>query len=188
MGFIFDPSRRQEAQVRIQKIMTETKRELEKAVPFAMEPVVYDFSINENGTYADLLNGSKALMPAGYYTSAVPDLLRKKTSELTPYRRSELEQFGKAVRIDPTLGGMVQTLFDRLLPGEDASDRPAKAWLRYCMLMDLIRFNTSRFVLTCAAAVSGLPRTNFPPTARYRTLNLGMWLTWRARAQRRNVN
>ena len=30
--------------------MSETKRQLERAVPFAMEPVVYDFAINERGT------------------------------------------------------------------------------------------------------------------------------------------
>jgi hypothetical protein len=28
---------------------------MERAVPFAMEPVVYDFAINERGTHAELL-------------------------------------------------------------------------------------------------------------------------------------
>jgi hypothetical protein len=36
--------------------MTRTKRELEAALPFAMEPVVYDFAINERGTWAELLD------------------------------------------------------------------------------------------------------------------------------------
>ena len=36
-----------------------TKRELEHALPFAMEPVVYDFAINERGTWADLLAGRR---------------------------------------------------------------------------------------------------------------------------------
>ena len=35
----------------------------EHALPFAMEPVVYDFAINERGTCADLLAGERALMP-----------------------------------------------------------------------------------------------------------------------------
>ena len=35
--------------------MTDTKRRLERAVPFAMDPVVYDFAINERGTWRDLL-------------------------------------------------------------------------------------------------------------------------------------
>ena len=119
MGFIFDPTRREEAQTRLQEIMREAKRELEKAVPFGMEPVVYDFSINENGTVAELLVGEDALLPPGYYTDAVPNLLRKETRELTPFRRAELDQFGKAVRQKPILSGMVQTLFDRLLPNDD---------------------------------------------------------------------
>lgn len=44
MGFIFDPSRKAEAQDRNLGIMSETKRQLESAVPFAIEPVVYDFA------------------------------------------------------------------------------------------------------------------------------------------------
>ena len=122
MGFIFDPSRRDEAKICLQQIMQETKHELEKAVPFAMDPVVYDFSINENGTFGELLIGERALMPSGYYTDAVPGLLRKEPRELSAFRRAELDQFGRAVRKNPTLGGMVQTLFDRLLPDDDTGD------------------------------------------------------------------
>ena len=122
MGFIFDPACRQEAQTYLQIIMDVTKRELEKAVPFAMQPVVYDFAINEQGTVAELLSGELALMPAGYYSNAVPDLLRKEPWELTPSRRAELDQFGRAVRTNPVLVGMVQTLFDKLLPQNRSDD------------------------------------------------------------------
>ncbi len=116
MGFIFDPGRKEEAQNRLQTIMSEAKRELETAVPFAMEPVVYDFAINEKGTFADLLQGDAALMPPGYYTLSLPGLLRKETRDLSAGRRAELDRFGEAARNEPELGGMVQTLFDRLLP------------------------------------------------------------------------
>ena len=37
--------------------MSATKRNCEHALPFAMDPVVYDFAINERGTFADLLAG-----------------------------------------------------------------------------------------------------------------------------------
>jgi len=47
MGFIFAPERRREGQERLQEIMLTAKRELETALPFAMDPVVYDFAINE---------------------------------------------------------------------------------------------------------------------------------------------
>lgn len=116
MGFIFAPERKAEAQGRLQEIMSETKRELQHALPFAMEPVVYDFAINENGTFADLLAGGNALMPAGYYALTVPGLLRQDQRTLSPLRRAELDKFGAACRTRPELRGMVQTLFDAMLP------------------------------------------------------------------------
>ncbi|MES2568512.1 MAG: UTP--glucose-1-phosphate uridylyltransferase, partial [Verrucomicrobiota bacterium] len=116
MGFIFAPHRKAEAQERLQAIMSTTKRELQNALPFAMEPVVYDFAINENGTFADLLEGADALMPPGYYTLTVPDLLRQELRSLSSVRRLELDKFGAACRTRPELRGMVQTLFDVMLP------------------------------------------------------------------------
>ncbi|MBX3057531.1 MAG: UTP--glucose-1-phosphate uridylyltransferase [Anaerolineae bacterium] len=117
MGFIFAPGRKAEAQDRLQTIMSQTKRGLETAVPFAMEPVVYDFAINERGTWAEWLSGDAALMPPHYYTLTVPALLRKDAWELPPTRRAELDHFAAASRTRPELGGTVQALFDRLLPG-----------------------------------------------------------------------
>ena len=43
MGFIFEPGQKMEAQQRMQEIMGITKRELEKALPFAIEPVCVRF-------------------------------------------------------------------------------------------------------------------------------------------------
>ena len=74
MGFIFAPARKAEAQERLQAIMSATKRELQHALPFAMEPVVYDFAINEHGTFADLLAGRGCADAAGYYALTVPEL------------------------------------------------------------------------------------------------------------------
>jgi REP element-mobilizing transposase RayT len=125
MGFIFAPEKKSAAQQRLQEIMSAAKRELQHALPFAMEPVVYDFAINESGTLADLLEGQAALMPQGYYALAVPGLLRQELHALSPLRRAELDKFGAACRTRPELRGMVQTLFDVLLPRgktESASD------------------------------------------------------------------
>ncbi len=116
MGFIFAPARKAEAQQRLQAIMSETKCELSAALPFAMEPVVYDFAINERGTWADLLDDATALMPPGYYSMIVPPLLRQEWRALSPLRRAELDKFGAACRTKPELRGMVQTLFDAMLP------------------------------------------------------------------------
>jgi len=116
MGFIFDPRRKAEGQVFLQDVMSRTRRELQDALPFAMEPVVYDFAINPRGTWAELLADDKAVLPAGYYARIVPGLLRRDPRSLTPLRRAELDRFGAACRNNPELAGMVQTLFDRLFP------------------------------------------------------------------------
>ena len=63
-----------------------------------------------------LCAGDDALMPPGYYTQTVPALLRLEPRQLTAFRRAELDRFSEAARNEPELAGMVQALFDRLLP------------------------------------------------------------------------
>jgi len=116
MGFIFAPNRKAEAQEFLQQTMTTARRELQHALPYAMEPVVYDFSINERGTYCQLLNGPEALLPSDYYAAMVPQWLRTEPRKLTSARRAELDFFGAACRTHPDLSGMVEKLFDRLIP------------------------------------------------------------------------
>ncbi|HEV2390889.1 MAG TPA: UTP--glucose-1-phosphate uridylyltransferase [Verrucomicrobiae bacterium] len=116
MGFIVAPEKKAMAQERLQEIMRGAKRELEQALPFAMDPVVYDFAINERGSVAELFEGSAALMPSGYYTLIAPGLLRLDRHSLSTLRRAELDKFGAACRTRPELGGVVQTLFDVMLP------------------------------------------------------------------------
>ena len=123
MGFIFAPHRKQEAQARLQEIMSATKRELQHALPFAMEPVVFDYAINEHGTFADLLAGDAALMPHGYYALTVPQLVRQDRQDLPLARRAELDTVGAAARTRPELRGLVQNLFDALLPRGRAETR-----------------------------------------------------------------
>ncbi|MEY2410459.1 MAG: hypothetical protein QOF48_3129 [Verrucomicrobiota bacterium] len=131
MGFIFAPHRKTEAQARMQQIMSAARRELQHALPFAMEPVVYDFAINERGTFCELLEGETALMPSGYYSLIVPALLRTERQALSPLRRSELDKFGAACRAKPELRGVVQTLFDAMLPraGDDSGGQQTLATL-----------------------------------------------------------
>lgn len=117
MGFIFAPHAKAAAQDFLHTMMRDTKRELESALPFAMEPVVYDFAINERGTVSELLGADVAMMPPGYYAMMVPHWLRSDASGLTLLERVELERFGATVRSSSnTMPGMVHTLFDRLLP------------------------------------------------------------------------
>ena len=54
MGFIFDPDIKAEASSLLGDIMIQTKREMESYIPFAMDPVVFDYTVNERGTVAEL--------------------------------------------------------------------------------------------------------------------------------------
>lgn len=116
MGFIFAPERKRLAQQRLLEIMADTKRELEHALPFAMEPVVYDFAINERGTVAEFLAADEALLPPAYYGLTVPRILRHELHTLPAPRRAELDRLAAACRNKPAYGGVVQDLFDRLIP------------------------------------------------------------------------
>ena len=66
MGFIVDPDAKSEALDVLGDIMLKTKKQMEHALPFAMDPVVYDFSVNEVGTSADWYDGA----------NIIPDFLR----------------------------------------------------------------------------------------------------------------
>jgi len=116
MGFIVEPQHKARAQERLGAVMSELKRDLENALPFAMEPVVYDFAINERGTWADFLSGAEALLPSAYYSLHVPNWLRVDPQTLSPERRAEISKFSTACHTRPELSGMMSTLFDRLLP------------------------------------------------------------------------
>ncbi|MDB5292549.1 MAG: ugp, partial [Phycisphaerales bacterium] len=116
----------------LQETMSAVKRDLQNALPFAMEPVVYDFAINPHGTFAALLDDDKALLPAGYYAFMAPQWLRTDPRQLSPLRRAELDRLGAACREDTGLRGMVETLFDRLIPrsrGEGARSQNLSAML-----------------------------------------------------------
>jgi hypothetical protein len=127
MGFIFAPKQKAAAQDFLQETMLAIKKDLEHALPFAMQPVVYDFAINSHGTFAQLLASDKALLPAGYYAFMAPQWLRTDPRQLSPLRRAELDRFGSACRTDPALAGMVETLFDRLLPRGKSDGGPARS-------------------------------------------------------------
>ena len=92
MGFIFDPKVKQEAQDWLSETMVATKRDLQTALPFAMDPVVYDFQINDDGTSADLMTGDRADLPDRYYALVLPGLLRIAPRDLSPQRRQDLQR------------------------------------------------------------------------------------------------
>lgn len=96
--------------------MSELKNDLKDSVPFAMEPVVYDFEINEKGSFAELLENEKAIMPGGYYSIITPGLIKKESRELSALQRTELEELSNIARTDKNYSGLLNSLFDIILP------------------------------------------------------------------------
>ena len=116
MGFLFDPSQKSEAQIRLEEIMKEQKKRFEKGIPFAIEPVVYDFSINEKGTWSEILTNADALMPKQYYALMIPSIIRQDPHTITQEQRNELEHFTFICKTNPSYEGMFQQIIDRILP------------------------------------------------------------------------
>ncbi len=116
MGFMFEPSVKKRAQEQLQVILNETKKIFEKAVPFAMDPVVYDFSINDKGSVSSLLSGQKALMSQWYYILRSPALLKKEINALTPGQRNELQHLGQQSKSGKHYTQLVSGLYERMIP------------------------------------------------------------------------
>jgi len=124
MGFIVAPHRKAEAQAFLQETMHVAKAELESALPFAMEPLVYDFAINERGTWCEVLPAAQALMPPEYYGMMVPDWIRQDVRTLSPQVRAELERFGTACQAQPAMARTVDTVLQRLIPQSGDREGP----------------------------------------------------------------
>jgi hypothetical protein len=139
MGFIFDPSVKKAAQEQLQVILGETKRIFEKAVPFAMDPVVYDFSINEKGSVSSLLTGQKALMSQWYYILRSPALLKKDLSALTAGQRNELQHLGQQSKTGTSYSQLVSGLYERMIPRVESE---AKGGQSLSELLDSYGFDT----------------------------------------------
>ena len=116
MGFIFDPQVKKKAMESLQIILQETKKKFEKAVPFAMDPVVYEFSINEKGSESILLTKDKALMSQWYYILRSPALLKKDINSLTPGQRNELQHLGQQSKSGKSYNQLVAGLYERMIP------------------------------------------------------------------------
>ncbi len=124
MGFVFDPAAKPLALERMPDILRNAKRAMESSFPFGVEPVVYDFQVNENGTVAALHTGDDALMSVPYYLLRAPQELRKETRLLSAERRAELTRFARAHR-DQT-----DALLERMIPREAASADTPESGLR----------------------------------------------------------
>jgi hypothetical protein len=166
MGFIFAPERRAEAQAHLLEIMLTTKRELQSSLPFAMDPVVYDFAINEHGSVAALLTGDAALLPVEFYQQSVPACLRRDARDLTPRERADLQQFTHAARTEPAFANAFPTLLDRLLPTDHSANRASRQLDDLLLENGFDRAQHEQIRADLRAGRIGLAMNRLPPTTR----------------------
>ena len=98
MGFIFDPAVREAAGDWLATEMVRIKRELQTSLAFAMDPVVYDFSINDDGSKCQVRRGDDAMMSPRYYAMMLPRWLRTPLRDLPPDRRREMARIAAGTR------------------------------------------------------------------------------------------
>ncbi|WP_422925615.1 UTP--glucose-1-phosphate uridylyltransferase [Singulisphaera sp. PoT] len=129
MAFFVAPHRQAGFRKTIGEIMSRVKGSLDDALPFAMEPVVYDFQVNPHGTFAELQSGSDAMMPPRYYTLQVPQMIAQGGASLDPLRMADVDHFANQSRDTGELLRVFRTMINNLFPvTRSASDPAAASW------------------------------------------------------------
>jgi hypothetical protein len=129
MCLMVAPHRRDAFRDEILNVMGTAKRNLEEALPFAMDPVVYDFRINPRGTHAQRHDGDDALMPARYYALQVPELVRQDPGAISFLRRAEIDEFTARSTHPGETHSMLRSVVGNLFRvGDAASQRERLAW------------------------------------------------------------
>jgi hypothetical protein len=127
MAFFVAPHRHDEFQDQIAAIMKRVKSKLDDALPFAMEPVVYDFRINPNGTYATLDAGNQAMMPPQYYTLQVPRMIAAGNESVPYQRRVDIDHFANRCPEPADLLRVFRTTINHLFPVTRSADDGSRA-------------------------------------------------------------
>ncbi len=73
MAFIFNPAVHRDVVGNLEQLMGEVKRRYERALPFAMEPAIFDFTLNNTGIRGELRREGDALLPEDYYRLILSD-------------------------------------------------------------------------------------------------------------------
>jgi hypothetical protein len=114
MAMFVAPEKRASFRHEILEIMRAAKREMEDALPFAMDPVVYDFNINQNGSLSRLLPGSEALLPTRYYGLHSARMVREDPEKISYLRRAELDHFTARLDRPPEMHTLLRTVVGQL--------------------------------------------------------------------------
>lgn len=121
MGMFVNPEKYQVYQEKVLAILKTTKAELSASLPFAMEPVVYNWQINTNGTFARLLEGGAALMPPQYYALQVSELVHKDPATISYIRRAEIDHFTTLCDQNDEAYPLLRTIVSNLFKVSDPS-------------------------------------------------------------------
>ena len=116
MAFFVAPHRHDEFQQRIAAIMRTAKCSLDDALPFAIDPVVYDFRINPEGTMAALDSAGEAMMPSQYYAIQAPRMIAKEPEALPYHRRADIDHFANRSPEAGELLRVFRTMINHLFP------------------------------------------------------------------------
>ena len=131
MAFFVAPHRKAAFLDEAGAIMKRVKATLDDALPFAMEPVVYDFRINPNGTFAELAVDAEAMMPPRYYTLQVPRMIAEGTASLDTLRKSDVDHFANHCESTGELLRVFRTMINNLFPvTRAAGDTASTDWDR----------------------------------------------------------
>ncbi len=119
MGFLFDPAIRADAQNWLGQALVKTKREMESELPFALDPVVFKFAINDRGTSAELLEGEQAVLPQSYYAICLPKWMKSELRLLSPETQREWLRFASRMRLDAQAS---RWMLEQVLPTSNSSE------------------------------------------------------------------
>ncbi|HOE63607.1 MAG TPA: UTP--glucose-1-phosphate uridylyltransferase [Candidatus Sumerlaeota bacterium] len=129
MAMFVAPNRKDDFCDDILSIMRSSKQTLEDALPFAIDPIVYNFGVNQSGTRSKMLKGGGALLPARYYALQVPEMVRQKPETICYLRRAELDHFTAKQSGAAESYSMLRTVVSNLFRVADpASQEERLAW------------------------------------------------------------
>ena len=130
MGVFVAPHRRDDFRREAAAIMARAKADLSDALPFAMEPVVYDFAINSNGTYADLKLGRDAMMPGRYYGLQAGQMAGMPREAIDPLRRADVDHYANHAADPADLLRTFRSLVNHLFPVPRSGVGDSSTWDR----------------------------------------------------------
>ncbi len=123
MGMFVNPEKYETYKKKVLEILQDTKKELSSSLPFAMEPVVYNWSINNRGSWSNLLRANEALMPEQYYGIHVSGLVKQDPASVSYVRRAEIDFFTTYCEKNNLAYPLLRTIVSNLFKVSDPSSQ-----------------------------------------------------------------